>query len=175
MPSPLVTLLFLVLGLTAGVLLVGSLVQQRPVSSRWVVAAAIVGVVVLAAHWPGKLRVSGQVLDAQRAGTAAINEPAARERCLHDMGRADLVDALAFARMQMPDDARFYMETDSPSLACLTINLLPREPVRRQDFDPARDWTILDGAAAREASTSPRHLVHSPSFILVRPNAEAAS
>jgi len=175
MTSPLITLLLLALGLTVGVLLLGSVVQQRPSAGRWVVAAAIVAVVVLAAFLPSKVRNSGHALDGQRVAYAGINEPEAREHCLHDMGRNDLVEALAFTRKQMPEDARFRLKTDSPSYACFTINLLPREPVRPGDFDPARDWTILDGAAARAAPSSPRHSVQSPSFILVRPEAEDGS
>jgi hypothetical protein len=174
MSSPLITFLLLMVGLAAGVLLVGGLVHQRGVAARWVGAAAIVAVAVLAAHVPAKVRDSGLVLDAQRTGNAGTSEAAARERCLHDMGRPDLVEELAFAREQIPEDARFRLRTHSPSLACFTINLLPREPVRRRDFDPARDWTILDGVPPEDAS-SPRNIVHSPSFILVRPEAGVGS
>jgi hypothetical protein len=165
--SPLITLLLLALGIAAGVLLLGSLVQWRSPAGRWAVAAAIVAVAVLATHWPGKLRYSGQVLDSQRAN-AGTHEQAARERCLRDMGRPDLVEALAFAREQIPEDARFEVRTSSPSAACITINLLPREPLRTDDFDPSRDWKVLDRVPPEDAS-SPRNIAHSPSFILVRP------
>jgi hypothetical protein len=167
--SPLITLFLLVLGLAAGVLLLATLVPWRSPAGRWALATAIVAVAVLAAHWPGKLRYSGQVLDSQRAN-AGTYERAARERCLHDMGRPDLVEALAFAREQIPEEARFEVKTNSPSSACLTINLLPREPLRAEDFDPSRDWIVLDRVPPDDASSA-RNIVHSPSFILVRPEA----
>ena len=142
MTSPPITLLLLLLGIGAGVLLVGSLVQPR----AWALAAALVAVLLLAVYLPVRLRDSGRVLDAQRVSNRGGTEQAARERCLLDMGREDLVQKLALARERIPEDARFRLKTDSPSLACFTLNLLPRQPARTRDFDPTRDWRILDGA-----------------------------
>jgi hypothetical protein len=159
----------LVLGVGVGVLLVHGLIQ-----TRWALAAALVAVVLLGASLPARVRESGRILDAQRASNRGGNELAARERCLHDMGRADLVEALAFARAQIPEDARFKLRTNSPSLACFTVNLLPREPVRPADFDPARDWRILDRAPpGKVRPPGAGALVHSPSFVLVPPDTVA--
>jgi hypothetical protein len=172
MSSPLVTLLLLVLGLGAGVLLVGGMIYPR----SWAVAAALLGVTVLGVFLPVRLRDSGRVLQAQRASSAGVYEDEARERCLQDMGRADLVESLAFAREQIPEDARFALTTHSPSLACFTLNLLPREPVRSDDFDPARDWRILDRAPPGRVDppATGEVVAHSPSFVLVRPEAAVA-
>lgn len=142
MSSPLITLLLLLLGIGVAALLVGNSIPARP----WALAAALVAVVLLGVYLPVRLRDSGQVLDAQRASNRGGTEQAARERCLLDMARPDLVERLALARDQIPEDARFRLNTNSPSLACFTINLLPRQPVRKKDFDPARDWRILDRA-----------------------------
>jgi hypothetical protein len=158
----------LLLGLGVAVVLVGGLIQPP----SWGLAAAIVAVVVLGVFLPGRLRDSGRVLDAQRAGNAGENELAARERCLHDMGRPDLVDTLAFAREQLPEDARFLLKVHDGSLACFTLNLLPRQPVRRRDFDPNRHWLVLDRAPPKELRSVPAGAIaHSPSFVIVPPGA----
>jgi hypothetical protein len=96
------------------------------------------------------------------------------------MGRPDLPAALAFAREQMPDGARYYARTRSPSVGCLMLNLFPREPVRSVDFDRARDWLVLDGVAPKELGTADlrdqarqtsRQVTGSPadSFVLIPP------
>jgi hypothetical protein len=153
------------------VLLVGGLIVPR----SWALAAALVMVVVLGATLPARVRESGRILDAQRVANRGGFEQGARERCLLDMGRADLVEALAFAREQIPEDAHFALTTKSPSLACFTVNLLPREPVRPGGFDPARDWRILDQASPREVRrlAPTGGVVHSPSFVLVPPRSGA--
>lgn len=183
MSSPLITLAVLLIGLGAGVLLVASLLRgSSPAVHSWSLAAAIVAVVALGAYWPGKLRGSAQVLDGQRITYAATDERTAREKCLNDMGRPDLVQALAFAREQIPEDAEFAVTTNSPSVACLMINLFPRRPVAVAD--PARHWTVFDRTAPanvvedatrqqRLPEAERRYLTHSPSFILVRPEPEA--
>ena len=176
MTSPLITLLLLLLGLGAGVLLVGSVFR----TTSWPATAALVGVVLLAAALPVELRESSRVLNVQRVSNAGVSEPAARERCLNDMGRTDLVDALAFAREQIPEEARFSVRTTALSPACFALNLLPRLPAPPDDFDPARDWTILDhvppetvGLPSEDGAPPGRYLTHSASFVLVRPGAEA--
>ena len=142
MSSPLITLLLLVLGVGFCMLLANSLIQVR----SWVLLAALVGVLLMAVYVPVGLRNSGLVLDGQRTANKGVYEEQARERCLLDMGRGDLVASLGRARAQIPEDARFSLTTHSPSLACFTLNLLPRLPVRQGDFDPTRDWRILDRA-----------------------------
>jgi hypothetical protein len=69
------------------------------------------------------------------------------------MGRTDLPADLAFARERMPANATYYARTRSQSVGCLMLNLFPREPVRRGDFDAARDWLILDGVAPSRLGT----------------------
>lgn len=184
MTSPLITLLAYALGLGAGVALLVGLLSGRPPGARgWALAAVAVAVVALGAGLPAKLRDGGYVFDQQRRTYAGTDERAAREKCLNDNGRPDLVEALAFARERMPEQARFYV-TSTHSVACIMINLFPRRPVRPADLDPARDWQVLDGTIPAplqdelpdpgDADPAGRYLVHSPSFVLVRPGEEVA-
>jgi hypothetical protein len=131
--------------------------------------------VVLAAGLPGKLRANLDALGVQRGANAGTYEQEAHERCLHDLGREDLVQALAFAREQLPDDARYYVHTRSTP--CVMLNLFPSEPVRARDFDASRDWLVLDDLAGRDlpdgiapaARAADRRVSFSPSFALVAP------
>lgn len=140
----------------------------------------IVVVVAIGATWPYMLRNSVRGLDLQRQAYAGSPERIAREKCLNDASRPDLVDALAFARERMPDDARFRLLSESTILPCITLNLLPRRPAPADDFDTTRDWTIWLQAVpedvVREAVRQQqlpedrrRYLAHSSEFILVRP------
>jgi hypothetical protein len=178
--SPVVTLLALVIGLGAAVALVAAITRGRFGGARaWLVAVAVVAVAGLAATWPVDLRDAATGIDEQRKAHAGTAEWEARARCLSDMSRPDLVEALDFARQVMPEDARYRLPT-STSPACLVTNLLPREPVHPANVDPARDWIIHDvavppevrQAAVRDAQlpeTQRRFLLHPPNFVLVRP------
>jgi hypothetical protein len=156
-------------------LVAGMLQRQAATPYRWVAASSLVAVVVLAAGLPGKVRGNIDALDAQRKANAGTYEQQAHERCLHDLGREDLVQALAFARGQLPDDARYYVATRS--IPCVMLNLFPREPVRAADFDAKRDWLVLDDAAggdlparvAPAARAAERRISFSPSFALIAP------
>ena len=182
MTSPLITLLAYALGLGACVALVVGLLPGRPPGPRvWALAAVAVPVAALGATLPVKLRDSGHALDQQRQTYAGTAEQTAREKCLNDNGRPDLVDSLAFARERIPEDARFYVAS-THSVACMMVNLFPRRPVRAADLDPARDWQVIDrkiparlrGALPEPGDADPagRYLVHSPAFVLVRPGEE---
>ena len=176
MSSPAITLLTAVCGLGLGVLLVAGLLQRHWTAQyRWVAAASLVPVVVLAAGLPGKLKGDLDGLNAQRKASALISEQQAHERCLKDIGREDLVDALAFARERLPGDARYYVRT--PSIPCVAFNLFPSELVPAGEFDPRRDWLVLDGLnpeglpepLASAAEATDRRVTFSPSFALVAP------
>lgn len=176
MSSPALTLLTAVCGLGVGVLFVAGLLQRHwTVRYRWVAAASLVPVVVLAAGLPGKLKGDLDALNGQRKGNALVSEEQAHSRCLRDLGRGDLVDALAFARQRMPDDARYYVRT--PSIPCVAFNLFPSELVRATDFDPRRDWLVIDGTnleglpepLASAARATDRRVEFSPTFALVAP------
>jgi len=178
--SPAINLLTAVCGLGIGVLFVRSLLQrQRPAQYQWVAAASLVPVVVLAAGLPGKLKGDLDALNAQRVANAGVYEQRAHERCLKDLGREDLVDALAFARARLPEGARYYVRT--PSIPCVALNLFPSELVRAGDFDPKRDWLVLDRADPDElpaevqsaARATDRRIEFSPSFALVAPEGVA--
>src|SRR5215216_4449601 len=92
--SSLATLLALLLGLGAAVLVVGSLLGRSvPDARRWTLAAVVITVVGLGATLPAKLRDTANALDSQRKGYAGTDERTAREKCLKDMNRPDLVDA----------------------------------------------------------------------------------
>jgi hypothetical protein len=182
MDSPLITLVAALFGLAGGVLLVSSVLAPHWASPRcWVVATSVVVLVALGVGLPGKLQASLNALDAQREASASTYEQQARERCLNDMGRADLVEALAFAREQMGDDAHYYARTKSQSVACVMLNLMPSRPVRKVDFDPADDWIVLDGVAPEQLSGAvgararqkDRRLRYSESFELLPPEASA--
>jgi hypothetical protein len=180
--APAITLAAALLGLAGAMLLVTTLMVRDVRAPRpWVAATTIVVVVVLAVALPGKLHGQLIRLDAQHDAFAATYEQQAHERCLHDMGREDLTAALAFARERIPQDATYHVATRSPSVACLMLNLFPREPVRRADFDAARDWLILDGvspdgfdaAALRERARRVDLAVPgspSESFVLIPPD-----
>jgi len=174
--APAINLMTAVCGLGIGVLFVAGIVQRHSATAhRWVAASLLVAVVVLAAGLPGKLRANLDALDAQREANAGTYEQQAHERCLHDLGREDLVRALAFARERLPDDARYYVKT--PSVPCVILNLFPSEPVRARDFDVRRDWLVLDRAApedlpagiASAARAAQRRVAFSPSFALIAP------
>ena len=181
MNSPLLTLLALVVGLSAAVALVVAVTHGRSGGTRaWLTAVAVVAVASLAATWPPGLRDAAYGVDQQRKLYAGMAEWEARSRCRSDMSRTDLVAALTFAGEVMPENAR-YLLPRSTSPACLVTNLLPRVPVRRDDFDPRRDWTIYDVdipsdlrlAAQREQQlpqAQRRYLLHNATFVLVRPD-----
>jgi hypothetical protein len=165
-----------VCGLAVGVLFVAGMMQRQWATPyRWVAASLLVAIVVLAAGLPGKLRANLDALDVQREANAGTYEQEAHERCLRDLGREDLVQALAFAREQLPDDARYYVNT--PSTPCVMLNLFPNEPVRAADFDATRDWLVLDDVAggdlparvAPAARAAERRVSFSPSFALIAP------
>ena len=176
MTPPAINLVLALCGLAVGVLFVTGLLQRGWTSQRrWVAAASLVPVVVLAAGLPGKLKGDLDALEAQREGNAAVYEQLAQERCLRDLGRDDLLPALAFARERLPGDARYYVGT--PSIPCVTLNLMPRELVRAGDFNPARDWLVLDSAEPFDlpsqvesaAQAKDRRVEFSPSFALIPP------
>lgn len=175
MSGPAIDLITAVCGLGVGVLFVAGMLQRQWATPyRWVAAALLVTVVVLAAGLPGKLRADLDALDGQRKASAGTYEQQAHERCLRDLGREDLVEALAFARERLPDDARYYVDT--PSIPCVMLNLFPSEPVRAGDFDPKRDWLVLDAAGgdlpegiASAARAAERRVSFSPSFELIAP------
>ena len=176
MTAPALNLLAAVCGLGLGVLFVAGLLQRHGTARyRWLAAASLVPVVVLAAGLPGKLKGNLDALDAQRKAYAGVYEQQAQERCLRDLGREDLVPALASVRERMPPDARYYVKT--PSIPCVALNLFPSELVRESDFDPKRDWLVLDRAAPGElpeqvrsaARATDRREELSPSFAVVRP------
>jgi hypothetical protein len=180
--DPLISLLAAVFGLAGGVLLVSSLLKpQWPGRRRWVVANSVVVLVALGVGLPGKLHASLDVLDAKHDANSMTYEQQAHERCLQDMGRADLGEALAFARRRMGEDASYYASTSSPSLACVILNLMPRRPVREVDFDPAHDWIVLDGVApeqlggtlGEQARRADRFVSYSDSFKLLPPEGDA--
>jgi hypothetical protein len=183
--SPAINLLTAVVGFAGAVLLLGTLLAPLwPSRQRWIAAVAVVAVVVLGVGLPGKLRSGLDGLDAQHDAYAASYEQLAHERCLRDMGRDDLPAALAFARAQIPEGARYYARTRSQSVGCLMLNLFPLEPVRSEDFDPARDWIVLDDLSPSKLAT-PELREHarrtdlrvtdtaSPTFVLVRPEEPA--
>jgi hypothetical protein len=152
--APALNLATALLGLAGAVLLVLTLLVRDGRAGRpWVAATLIVVVVVLGVALPGKLRGQLQGLDAQHDAFASTYEQQAHERCLRDMGRADLATALAFARERIPAGATYYARTRSQSVGCVMLNLFPREPVRRADFDAARDWLILDGVPPSQLGT----------------------
>jgi hypothetical protein len=152
--TPAIHLATALLGLVGAVVLVTTfLVRDGRTPRAWIAATSIVVVVVLAVALPGKLRAELDALDAQHDMNGSTYEQQAHERCLRDMGRGELPAALAFARERIPDDATYYVRTRSPSVGCLMLNLFPREPVRRADFDPAGDWLIVDGVEASELGT----------------------
>jgi hypothetical protein len=179
--SPAITLLTAVCGLGVGILFVAGLLQRQwPGRYPWLAAASLVPVVVLAAGLPGKLKGNLDVLNAQRKTSAVVYEQRAHERCLQDLGRGDLVAALAFARERLPDDARYYART--PSIPCVALNLFPSELVPAGEFDPRRDWLVLDGLnpeglpapLASAAQATDRRITFSPSFALVAPEGVAS-
>ena len=176
MTSPAINLLTAVCGLGVGVLFVAGLLQRGWTTQyRWVAAASLVPVVVLAVGLPGKLKGDLDALNAQRRANAGVYEQQAHERCLKDLGREDLVGALAFVRERLPHDARYYVRT--PSIPCVALNLFPSELVRASDFDPRRDWLVLDRADPDElparvesaARATDRRVEFSPTFALVSP------
>jgi hypothetical protein len=180
--GPLITLLAAVCGLAGGVLLVSSLLRPHwPSAPRWLAATSVVALVALGVGLPGKLQASLDALDVKHDTFSSTSESQARERCLRDMGRADLVEALAFARERMGEDARYHAITSAPSLACVILNLMPRRPVREVDFDPARDWIVLDGVAPEQlggtlgerARRANRYVSYSDSFKLLPPEGGA--
>ena len=185
MDSPAINLLTAVVGFAGAVLLVGTLLTPLwPVRQRWIASVAVVAVVVLGVALPVKLKQGLDGLDAQHDAYAASYEQLAHERCLRDMGRDDLPAALAFAREQIPEGARYHARTRSQSVGCLMLNLFPREPVRSEDFDPASDWIVLDNVAPSDLATPALRRqarrtdlrvpgAASPAFILVRPEAPA--
>jgi hypothetical protein len=180
--SPLINLFTALCGLAIGVLVMSSVLAPHwPVARRWVVATSAVVFVVLGVGLPSKLHASLDLLDGQHDTNSKTYEQQAQERCLNDMGRPDLAAALAFARDKMGGNAHYYAQTSSRSLACIVVNLMPSRPVRLADFDPARDWIVLDGVApdqlgpelADEARQKDRFLSYSDSFSLLPPEAVA--
>ena len=176
MSSPALTLLLTVCGLGIGVLFVAGVLQRHwPVRYRWLAAASLVTVVGLAVGLPGKVKGDLDGLNAQRKANALVSEQQAHERCLQDLGRPDLVAALAFARERLPDDARYYART--PSIPCVAFNLFPSELVPAGEFDPKRDWLVLDGLdpeglpapLASAARATDRRATFSPTFAVVAP------
>jgi hypothetical protein len=174
--SPAINLFTALCGLGLGIVLVAGLLQRHSTAqSRWVAAASLVSVVVLAAGLPGKLNGDLNTLRAERRANTSVSEQQAHERCLRDLGRGDLVDALAFTRERIPGDARYYVRT--PSIPCVAFNLFPSELVRVTDFDPRRDWLVLDRANLDDlpeevqsaARATDRRVEFSPSFALVAP------
>lgn len=172
------------IGLGAAVALVVAVTTGRTDDVRaWLTAVVVVTVASLAATLLSSLRDAAHALDQQRNGAAATTEAQARARCLTDVGRPDLAKALAFTRLVLAEDAH-YLPPPSAALACVVNNLLPREPVSREDYDPARHWAIHDGELPPEirraveegpsSSTRRRYIVHSPSFVLVRPGGALA-
>lgn len=185
MSSPLYFLLTALVGLGAAVFLLSDVAKRfRPARDRWILSAAVVGVVVLAASVPGKLHSSTRVLNEQRKLYRETGEDTARARCLNDMNRPDLVESLEFARQTIPGDAGFVVKTSAQSIACIMDNLFPRRPVREWEYDPASHWIVLDAVAPDQVSPDlgairdaaldeSRHVTHPPSLILVRPEGEA--
>jgi hypothetical protein len=180
--SPLINLFTAACGLTIGVLVVSGMLADRwPVARRWVVATSAVIFVALGVGLPEKLHAQLDLLDGQHDTNSMTYEQQAHERCLNDMGRPDLAAALAFARDKMGDDAHYYAQTSSRSLACIVVNMMPSRPVRLADFDPARDWIVLDGVApdqlgpelAAQARQQDRFLSYSDSFRLLPPEGRA--
>jgi hypothetical protein len=182
--SPLLTLVALVLGVAAAAVLVAALLRERGPDPRnrslALLAVAVVGCVAI---WPSQLRDRAAAVDAQRQSYSGTVERVARERCLGDYSRGDLVGPVGFARDVIPEDARFRLQTDAAVLPCLTLNLLPRRPAPATDFDPSRDWTIFDrvvpgavrAAIERERRLPEgerRYLVFSPAFVIARPTGE---
>ena len=177
MSSPALTLLTALCGLGVGVLFVAGIFQRHWAAAyRWTAAASIVAVVVLAAGLPGKLKWQLDLLSGQRKANLNTYEQMAHERCLKDLGREDLVEALAFAREQLPDGARYHVRT--PSIPCVALNLFPSELVPLGGFDPKRDWLVLDRVdpegplpkpIAPAARSADRRISFSPSFALIAP------
>jgi hypothetical protein len=178
-------LLSLALGLAAAVMLVAGMVGGRwPATHRSVALALVVVVVVaLGAALPSLLRERVYQLNVQRTANSEAAERVARERCLNDIGRPDLVGALAFAREQIPERARFRLVTGSAVVPCVIFNMMPRRPARPQDFDPASDWTLYDRSvpltvarAARRDARRPegerRYLAQSSTFVIAVPTDE---
>lgn len=186
MTSSLVTSLAYILGLGAAALIVASLLGgERPRAQTWALAAAAVAVAVLAVGWPGKLRDSGKVLNDQRKTYAPTSEPVAKQKCLNDIGRPDLVEALAAARERMPEDAEYVVNSNTPVVPCLIMNMFPRRPLRSVDFDPERHWALFDGTAPEGVTTEAgrqaalaeparRYLTVSEALILARPESEVS-
>ena len=125
---------------------------------------------------PGKLKGDLDGLNAQRKANALVYEQRAHERCLQDLGRADLVAALAFARERLPDDARYYART--PSIPCVAFNLFPSELVPAGEFDPGRATGSCSTAWIPKGSPAPlasaaratdRRATFSPTFAVVAP------
>ena len=86
MSSPAITLLTAVCGLGLGVLFVAGLLQRHWAPQyRWVAAASLVPVVVLAAGLPGKFKGNLDAFNAQRKTSALVSEQQAHERCLKDL------------------------------------------------------------------------------------------
>jgi hypothetical protein len=154
--TPAINLITALCGLAGAMLIASTFIRpESPARRRWVASAVLVVVVVLGVALPGKLRGDLNALDSQHDAYGSTYEQLAHERCLRDMGREDLQAALAFARERIPDDATYYARTRSQSVACVMLNLFPREPVTRSDFDPARDWLVLDDVdASRLGSTA---------------------
>ena len=166
--SSLTTLLLLLAGLVAGVVILASLLPRGP--RVWLLAAVAAVFVALAAFTPGAAREGARGLDYQRTLNAGTSEIAARERCLNDIGRPELRAAAAFTRERIPEDARFLLRTNSQIRPCFTLNVLPRLPANEDDFDPERDWIVYDRAIpAGELENADRDLVYSDTFFLVRP------
>jgi hypothetical protein len=171
--SPLTTLLILVVGLGVAAVLVVSLLPGWRGARAWLPATLAVVVTALIATAPGAARDGVRGLQYQRTLNANLAEITARERCLNDIGRPDLVAAVALTRERLPEDARFRLETGSQIRPCFTLNVLPRLPVPEGDFDPRQDWIIYDCTAPPDVlDDADPDLVLDDAFVLVPPEGE---
>jgi hypothetical protein len=178
---PWLRIILLTAGLAGAARLLAPLARGRFDGPPMLAAAAVLSALALAVPLPAALGDRLWGLDQQRRAGAGVIERTAREKCMLDFGRSDLVGFVEFVKRQMPPDATFALKP-AGMLPCLSLNLAPRTPTYGERADPRRDWLIYDRevpdevrrAAGRERSLPEpqRHyLEFSGSFVLVRPTA----
>jgi hypothetical protein len=160
-------LLSLVL-LTGGVAL-GALVLRAFLPMSFVNAAAAMALIVLGVPLAATLGERAYGVDYQRRTLSTFIERTAREKCLADLSRPDVVGYVSYIQAHVPPDATYLLAPRSRLGPCLALNLLPRRPVPRGRFDDARDWLILEGRVPRRHARNPRRLQFSRTAIIIPP------
>ena len=142
---PLLSLLLL----TGGVA-VGTLVLRAFLPMRFVKAAAVTAVVLVGVPLAATLGGRAYEVDSQRRTASTFIERTARQKCLADLSRGDLVGFFSgYIEANVPADATYLLAPASTLAPCIALNLLPRLPVPRSTFDGAR---VLDDHRRRRAA-----------------------